>query len=190
MESEGLSSAARVLMGVLYLGLFVLYAAGLWKLFEKAGYPGWYALVPILNTYTLIRVAGRPGWWIWLTFVPCVGFVVMVLVLVELADSFGRGAGFAVGLVLLSPIFLPILGFGSSEYLSGDAYDRRLAAGPPLPTPPTPTWNHGTPTAAAPRALPSLQGSAPPPAGWYPDPAGAGGQRWWDGTAWTTHTSH
>ena len=106
----------------LLLGIF--YTACVWRIFTKAGRPGWHALIPILNTYTLIKVAGRPGWWLVLTFLPCVSFVVIIVVYLDLAKQFNKGAGFGLGLVFLSPIFLPILAFGSASYFTEPEWRR------------------------------------------------------------------
>jgi hypothetical protein len=64
----------------------------------------------------LIQIAGRPLWWIILMFIPCVSLLVYAAVCIDIAKSFGKGAGFGIGLCLLSPIFFPILGFGDAEY--------------------------------------------------------------------------
>ena len=101
---------------ILELALAAIVVVGLWKLFTKAGKPGWAAIIPIYNTIVMIQIAGKPLWWILLFFIPVVNVVVSVLVMVGLAKNFGRGAGTAVGLVLLPMVFLLILGFGSAEY--------------------------------------------------------------------------
>lgn len=106
-----------VLMSAFVVAVVVFMIAAAWKVFTKAGEPGWFSLIPILNTYTVIKIAGRPGWWLILTFVPVVNVVIMVIVIVDLATAFGKGVGFALGLMLLSPIFIAILGWGSSRYV-------------------------------------------------------------------------
>ena len=55
-------------MGLVWLALIVLVLAGWWKMFEKAGQPGWAAIIPIYNLYILLKIAGRPGWWLILFF--------------------------------------------------------------------------------------------------------------------------
>jgi Family of unknown function (DUF5684) len=106
-----------ILWGV-YLSIIVLMIAGYWRLFEKAGQPGWAAIVPIYNVYILLKVVGRPGWWLILYFIPLVNVVVDLVVSLDLASSFGRGAGYGVGVWLLPWIFVPVLGLGSAEYVA------------------------------------------------------------------------
>lgn len=107
--------AALALVAV-YIAVIVLIIVGVWKTFVKAGQPGWACLVPFYNMYIMCKIAGRPGWWIVLMFIPIVSIVFVVIVMVDIATSFGKSALFGVGLVLLGFIFFPILGFGTAEY--------------------------------------------------------------------------
>jgi hypothetical protein len=99
----------------------VLVIAGLWKVFTKAGKPGWAAIVPIYNLIVLFQIAGKPVWWLVLLFIPVVNIVIMILAWVAVAKAFGKGTGFAIGLILLSPIFIPMLGFGNAQYQGAPA---------------------------------------------------------------------
>lgn len=105
-----------VLMLVVYLAILFVIIAGYWKTFAKAGQPGWAAIVPIYNAYILCKIVGRPGWWVILLLIPYLNFIFFIIIMLDLARSFARGIGFAVGLILLNAIFVPILGFGESEY--------------------------------------------------------------------------
>ena len=107
----------------------ILMIVALWKIFTKAGQPGWAAIVPILNTYFTIKVAGRPGWWLLLMFIPFVDFIIWIILCIDLAKNFGKGTGLGIGLLLLPIIFFPILAFSSAQY-QGPA-----AAGPLAPAP-------------------------------------------------------
>ena len=98
------------------LAIAVLVIAGFWKVFVKAGHPGWAAIVPIYNIYILLKIGGRPGWWLLLFLIPVVSFVIAIIVAIDVAKSFGKGTGFGVGLAFLGPIFYPILGFGDATY--------------------------------------------------------------------------
>lgn len=96
--------------------LFTFFA-GIWKFLVKAGQPGWALFVPIYNAYVILKIAGRPAWWLLLALIPFVNIWLGFRVAIDIAHSFGKGTGFGIGLVFLSPIFYMILGFGSSEYL-------------------------------------------------------------------------
>jgi hypothetical protein len=101
---------------ICWLVFAVLMVAALWKVFSKAGHPGWAAIIPIVNTYFLIKVAGRPGWWLILMFIPLVNFIIWIILCIDVAKNFGKGTGFAIGLLLLPFIFFLILGFSSATY--------------------------------------------------------------------------
>lgn len=107
---------ASAVIVIVYLAVLFVVIAGLWKVFSKAGQPGWACLVPIYNLYVLTIIARRPAWWIVLMLIPLVNFVVAVILSIDIAKAFGKGAGFGIGLLLLGPIFYPILGFGSASY--------------------------------------------------------------------------
>jgi hypothetical protein len=109
----GLFATCCWFLGLL-LGIFVLVA--LWKVYVKAGKPGWAAIIPIYNILVLLEIVGKPWWWLLLMFIPFVNIVIMVIVYIELAKAFGHGVGYAIGLLLLPYIFVAMLGFGSSVY--------------------------------------------------------------------------
>ena len=88
-----------------------------WKIFTKAGKPGWAAIIPFYNMYTLFEVAGMNGWMFLLMLIPIVNIIIMIMLYVNLAKSFGKSTGFAVGLIFLNFIFMLILGFGSDQYV-------------------------------------------------------------------------
>lgn len=115
--SAGLGAALLVpLLISLVIAVFELVAV--WKVFTKAGKPGWGAIIPFYNLYLLIKVAGRPGWWLILYIIPLVNIIIHVIVSLDIARAFGKGAGFGViGLWLFGVIGYPILGFGSAQYL-------------------------------------------------------------------------
>jgi Family of unknown function (DUF5684) len=104
------------IMTLIYLAIIVVIIAGLWKVFEKAGKPGWAAIVPIYNLVVLLEIAGKPIWWIVLFLIPLVNFVVAILVSIEIAKAFGKDTLYGVGLALLGFIFYPLLGFSDATY--------------------------------------------------------------------------
>ena len=95
---------------------YLIAAFALVGVFKKADEPIWQAFVPIWNTLVLIKVAGKPLWWFLLLLIPIAGIVFGIIILHELSLAFGHGAGFTVGLVFLSIIFLYILGYDSHPY--------------------------------------------------------------------------
>ena len=143
----------------------VPYVIGFWKVLEKAGRPGWGAIVPIYNNWLVIEIVGRPGWWLALLFIPYASFVFLIILMIDLAKSFGKSQAFGFGL----------------------ASCRRSSCS---------SWASATPPTSARRSrrragTPPVGGYAPvvaTPAGWYPDPWQQAAHRWWDGTAWTSHT--
>src|SRR5580765_5974094 len=86
-NSAGNAAAAGVGVGmmVVWLAIIVLMIAALWKIFEKAGEPGWAAIIPIYNLFILLKIAGRPGWWLLLYFIPFVGFIIGIIVSIDIA---------------------------------------------------------------------------------------------------------
>lgn len=101
---------------LIWLAVVVVLIAANWKIFTKAGKPGWASIVPIYNIIVLLEIIGRPVWWIVLALIPFVNFIFAILVSVDLAKSFGKSIGFAIGLILLAPIFFLILAFGDAKY--------------------------------------------------------------------------
>ena len=98
------------------LAVALVVIIGMWKVFTKAGKPGWAAIIPIYNVIVLLEVVGKPVWWIVLLLIPFVNIVISILLNLALAERFGKDGLYAVGLIFLPFIFLPMLGFGSSTY--------------------------------------------------------------------------
>ena len=120
-QSEDGAAAGGAGSSIVGLIVGILVIAGMWKVFTKAGKPGWAAIIPIYNTIVLLQIAGKPIWWIVLLFIPIVNIIIAVLVMIGVAKSFGKGTGFALGLLFLSPIFIPILGFSDAQYIGAPA---------------------------------------------------------------------
>ncbi len=116
-ESMGaLGAGLGIVLFLVYFVVIVVMIASMWKVFTKAGKPGWAALVPIYNIIVMLEIVGRPVWWILLLFIPLVGFIVGIILAIDLAKSYGKGTGFGIGLALLPVICYPMLGFGSAQY--------------------------------------------------------------------------
>ena len=111
-----MNDAGFVLFVLFCIALTIFLIAAMWKVFVKAGQPGWGALIPFYNVYLLLKIAGRPGWWLILYFIPIVSIIIEIIVSIDIARNFGKGTGFGLGLFFLSFIFFPILAFGSATY--------------------------------------------------------------------------
>lgn len=112
---------AAFLIPIIIFGIMatVVEIVGAWFMFEKAGEPGWAAIIPIYNYLIGIKIAGKPWWYLLLMLIPFVNLIIYIIILDGLAKSFGKGSGFTLGLFFFRFIFIPILGFGNSVY-SGD----------------------------------------------------------------------
>lgn len=120
---------------VFYLALIILIIIAVWKIFTKAGKPGWASIIPIYNLVVLMQLIGRPGWWVILYLIPLVNIIIAVVNAFDLAKVFGRGTLFAIfGLILFQPIGYMILGFGKSTY-------KKDASRPSVTPPAAPTQN-------------------------------------------------
>jgi hypothetical protein len=115
--STSVSTSGNPIVAMIPLVVMLVVVASMWKIFTKAGKPGWAAIVPIYNIITLLEIVGRPMWWVALMMIPFVNLIVMFLVAIDLAKSFGKTAGFGIGLAMLGPVFFPMLGFGSAQYV-------------------------------------------------------------------------
>jgi hypothetical protein len=104
-----------------WLAVCILLIVANWRIFEKAGQPGWASIIPIYNVITLLRITGRSGWWFLGFCVPFLNLFVVIRLVFELAGAFGRGVGFGFGLLFLSPIFLPVLAFSDARYIGRTA---------------------------------------------------------------------
>jgi len=103
-------------MGIISLILLIAVIIGLWKMFEKAGEPGWASLIPFYNLWVLVRISGFEWYWFVGCFIPLVNVIVFIVISIGIAKKFGMPVIYAAGLFLLPCVFYPILGFGSAQY--------------------------------------------------------------------------
>ena len=117
-NAAGNAAAAGVFgaLGLVWLAVVLLMIAALWKIFVKAGEPGWAAIIPIYNAIVILKIVGRPVWWLVLFLIPFVNLVVGFIVVFDTAKAFGKGAGFALGMIFLGPIFYPVLAWSDAKY--------------------------------------------------------------------------
>lgn len=106
----------QIISLLIMLAIVGVIVAGMWKVFEKAGKPGWAAIVPIYNILVMLEIAGKPAWWIVLFLIPVANFIVAIMVALAIAERFGKSQAFGFGLALLGPVFYPMLGFSDARY--------------------------------------------------------------------------
>ncbi|MGZ8602769.1 MAG: DUF5684 domain-containing protein [Actinomycetota bacterium] len=128
--------AGSAILWLLYVAFIVVYLVAAWIVYTKAGEEGWKALIPIYNVWVLLKIVGRPGWWLLLFLIPFVNFVIWIIVSIDLAKSFGKGTGFALGLIFFAPIFYMILAFGDATYRGPAAAPGGGSATPSMPPAP------------------------------------------------------
>lgn len=123
-SSSGGDDAAAGILGLccacfpffLLLALFLPMYIGMWKVFEKAGQPGWGALIPIYNLLLLMKIIGQEDSRVIFYFIPIYNIIIGIEDFGVLAKSFGKESGFGIGLLLLPFVFWPMLGFGTAQY--------------------------------------------------------------------------
>lgn len=118
-SSSGSFALIGGVMSFFYLLIIIVFIVAWWKIFEKAGKPGWASLIPFYNTWVMCEILWPNGSsWMYFVglFIPVVNFIVAIILMFRLAKAFGKDVLFTVGLILLAPIFILILAFGNSEY--------------------------------------------------------------------------
>lgn len=119
MAIGGLVIFMLIFMALMFaVGILIIIAE--WKIFKKAGQPGWAAIVPFYNFYVLCKITWGNGWLFLLALLPFGGLLFLIFTYIKLAHVFGKGGGYAAGLVFFPYIFMPILGFGRAEYCGTD----------------------------------------------------------------------
>lgn len=105
-----------IIIGIIYLALIIFYIIVWWKIFVKAGKPGWAAIIPIYNIIVFLQIVGKPLWWIILLLIPIVNLIISIIVLIELAKKFGKPEWHVILMLLFGFIYFPVLAFGSAKY--------------------------------------------------------------------------
>lgn len=126
---ESLAGAFFIVLIVALL-LLLFFIACQWKIFSKAGEPGWKSIIPIYSVYINYKISGISTWIFLLyvifllpiesiQFISTIGIALLsIYASYKLSKVFEHGIGFTLGLILLPFIFYPILAFGKSEYNS------------------------------------------------------------------------
>lgn len=115
--TTGADAQMSPIMVLFWLAFAVLMLVSLWKVFQKAGRPGWAAIVPIYNQLQSLWMVGRPWWWLLLICIPFIGIVFAVIATHDTSKAFGRGVGTTLLLLFLPFIGFPILAFGKDQYI-------------------------------------------------------------------------
>lgn len=110
------SSGSMAVFWIFYLVFLVVMLVSMWKVYVKAGKPGWASIVPIYNTLVLLEIVGKPWYWILLMLIPIVNLVILVMLYHEVSKAFGKGVGMTLLLIFLPFIGWPMLAFGSATY--------------------------------------------------------------------------
>jgi hypothetical protein len=143
------NAATAAIFGVLFIPMLivsVIMIIAFWKIFTKAGKPGWAAIIPIYNVIVLLEIVGKPVWWIILFLIPCVNIIFGIWTINLLSKSFGQSEGFTIGMLLLGVVFYPILAFGNYQYMGPAAAEAKGKwMPPPSPFPPTNYQDPNTP---------------------------------------------
>lgn len=112
---QGLIAAMGIFFFI-YLAVIVLIIVSMWKIFTKAGKPGWAAIIPIYNLIVLLEIVGKPAWWVILVLIPFVNFFVLIYLAHLLSKSFGKDIVMTLLLIFLPFIGYPVLAFGDATY--------------------------------------------------------------------------
>jgi hypothetical protein len=128
MQEVSYESSEAILAGFLTTFLIitllfsVFFIACYWKIFEKAGKPGWAIFIPIYSTIVLLEIVGKPWWYIFMFLIPIYGwFILPIMLLHDFSKSFGKDIGFTLGLLFLGFVFLPIMAFSKDIQYVGPA---------------------------------------------------------------------
>ncbi|MDY7082428.1 MAG: DUF5684 domain-containing protein [Halobacteria archaeon] len=112
------SSIIGLLIPVIWLVVMIAIIGGYWKVFSKAGQPGWAAIIPIYNLWIMVKVADTDSDVLWFVL-SFLFWIPLVKVTIDIAKNFGKGTGYGIGLFILPFIFFPMLGFGDAQYQAG-----------------------------------------------------------------------
>ncbi len=110
-------------LSIIEILCLALVFTGYWRIYEKAGKPGWAAVVPVYNVVVLLQIVEKPLWWAVFFFIPLINIVFSLIVHVELAERFGKGPLFGLGMTFFPVIFVPILGFGEAQYTGKQGWE-------------------------------------------------------------------
>lgn len=114
----GMAAGISVVYMIFAWAIAIFSIVCMWKVFAKAGKPGWASLIPIYNMVVMFQIAGMSPWMLLLMLLPIANIIVAIMLYINFAKAFGKSGGFACGLIFLNPIFMAILAFDKSEYVA------------------------------------------------------------------------
>ncbi|WP_242622759.1 DUF5684 domain-containing protein [Lachnoclostridium sp. Marseille-P6806] len=123
--SYGYAQEVSPALMLFYFAILALMIVCMWRIFRKAGKPGWASIVPVYNLYVMFEITWGKGILFLLLLVPFVNFIISIMTCFKLARSFGKGTGFALGLLFLGIVFVPVLAFGGASYIGADGSGER-----------------------------------------------------------------
>ena len=137
-DAAGAGIAMLVMMPI-YLAIMAVSIVSMWKLFTKAGKPGWASLVPVYNLVVMVEIVGRPLWWVAMFFIPVANIVFGVMLYLDLAKAYGKDSGWGILLILFPIVMMPIMAFSKNIRYVGPVASPVGAPVPPVATPPQQT---------------------------------------------------
>ncbi|GAC1400860.1 MAG: hypothetical protein NVSMB52_14580 [Chloroflexota bacterium] len=115
------ASSGSPLGSLIGLIIAVVEIVAVWKIFTKANQHGWAAIIPFYNYYVMLKLIGKPGWWLVGFFIPFVNIVLLGYVLYMIPKTFGKSTGFCAASIIVSFITYPMLAFGNDQYQGPEA---------------------------------------------------------------------
>lgn len=160
-EATAVFGGVMIVFTIVIAIFVVAMIVSLWKIYKKAGQPGWASIVPFYNYYILMKIVGRPTWWLApILLIPYVNIVFIAITYYDLGRSFGKSKEFNIFGLIIFPVYGFLkLGFGSDQYVgpaAGPGGDNVVPTVTPQPQPPA------QPVAAAPVATPTPETPQPP----------------------------
>jgi len=127
VDNGGMFAAVGAGVMLVYFAILLVMIISMWKIFTKAGKPGWAAIIPIYNLIVLLEIVNKPVWWIILLIIPFVNIIFGIILSHQLSLAFGQGIGMTLLLIFLPFIGLPMLAFGSAQYVGTGGVAARVA---------------------------------------------------------------
>lgn len=116
-DFSAVGSGVITIIGLIALAVAILEIVSIWKLFVKAGRPGWASIIPIYNIIVALDICKMPIWWLILFIIPFANIVAEIMLAINFAKAYGKGIGMGIVLLFFPEIGLPILAFTDAKYV-------------------------------------------------------------------------